>query len=138
MKEVTENIVKRKPWIHISKYNGFSKLVDSLSIIQHLGKSNFNIPPIGEGEVKSFFEDIGFLKKLDSDFVGLATPIIPKRWSDISLYTISFGHGIAITPLHLAVGVSAMVNGGNLVRPSFLKMDDQIIAKKIKGTIINL
>jgi cell division protein FtsI (penicillin-binding protein 3) len=86
---------------------------------------------IGAKRQKSFFEDIGFLKKLDSDFVGLATPIIPKRWSDISLYTISFGHGIAITPLHLAVGLSAIVNGGNLVSPSFLKMDDQIIAKKI-------
>ena len=58
MKEVVENTVERKPWIHISNYDGFSELVDSLSIIQHLGKSNFNIPPIGEGEVKSFFEDI--------------------------------------------------------------------------------
>ena len=58
MKEALENTIKRKPWIHISNYNGFSELVDSLSIVQHLGKSNFNIPPIGESEVKSFFEDI--------------------------------------------------------------------------------
>lgn len=63
MKEVVENTVQRKPWIHISKYDGFSELVDSLSVIQHLRKSNFHIPPIEEGEVKSFFEDI---KKIHS------------------------------------------------------------------------
>ena len=58
MKEVVETTLERKPWIHISNYDGFLKLVDSLSIVQHLDKSNFHIPPMGESEVKSFFDDI--------------------------------------------------------------------------------
>ena len=58
MTKVAENTLKRKPWIHISNYNEFSKLKDSLTIVKHLRKSNFYIPPIGEGEVKSFFDDI--------------------------------------------------------------------------------
>lgn len=58
MKEIVENTIKQKPWIHISKYDGFLELVDSLSVIKHLRKSNFHIPPIGEGEVKLFFDDI--------------------------------------------------------------------------------
>lgn len=55
---MNESIIKRKPWIHICNYDGFSELVDSLSVIEHLHKSNFHIPPIGEGEVKSFYDDI--------------------------------------------------------------------------------
>jgi hypothetical protein len=58
MKDVIENTLKREPWIHISNYDGFSELVDSLSVIQHLRKSNFHIPPLGEGEAKTFFNDI--------------------------------------------------------------------------------
>ena len=58
MKKVVENKIKRKPWIHISNYEGFSELIASLSVIKHLRKSNFQIPPIGESEVKSFFDDI--------------------------------------------------------------------------------
>jgi hypothetical protein len=58
MKEVIENTVERKPWIHISNYDGFLELIDSLIVIKHLRKSNFHIPPIGEGEIKSFFDDI--------------------------------------------------------------------------------
>lgn len=59
MKKVVENKIKRKPWIHICNYEGFSELIASLSVIKYLGKkSNFQIPPIGESEVKSFFDDI--------------------------------------------------------------------------------
>ena len=36
-----------------------------------------------------------------------------------------YGHGIAITPLHLAVAVAAIVNGGTLYNPSFLKLQKQ-------------
>lgn len=80
---------------------------------------------IGVKKQKEFLEKLGLLKKVDTDFPGLGKPIYPKRWREINLYTISYGHGIAITPLHLASTVSAMVNGGNLYRPSFVKLKDQ-------------
>lgn len=77
---------------------------------------------IGVDNQKSFLDKIGFLKKIDTDFPGLGKPIYPRNWREINLYTISYGHGIAITPLHLATGVSAIVNGGILYNPSFLKL----------------
>ena len=30
--------------------------------------------------------------------------------------TIAYGHGISVTPLHVVTAVSAMVNGGTLLR----------------------
>ena len=80
---------------------------------------------IGADNQKDFLKKIGLLKKIDADFPGLGKPIYPKTWREINLFTISYGHGIAITPLHLATAVSAIVNGGILRNPSFLKLEKQ-------------
>jgi cell division protein FtsI (penicillin-binding protein 3) len=80
---------------------------------------------IGVENQKDFLDKIGFLKKIETEFPGLGKPIFPKTWREINLYTISYGHGIAITPLHLATAVAAVTNGGILYNPSFLKLKRQ-------------
>jgi cell division protein FtsI (penicillin-binding protein 3) len=91
---------------------------------------------IGIENQKDFLEKIGLLKKLDAEFPGLGKPIYPKKWREINLYTIAYGHGIAITPLHLATSASAMINGGILRQPSFLKLEKAPKGKRVirKGT----
>ena len=86
---------------------------------------------IGIEAQREFLRQMGMLKKVDVDFPGLGKPISPKKWREINLYTISYGHGIAITPLHIAMGVSASVNGGTLYNPSFLKLDKKPEGKKV-------
>jgi cell division protein FtsI (penicillin-binding protein 3) len=47
-------------------------------------------------------------------------PLFPKgEWAQITTMTVSFGHGMAVTPLHLACAYSALVNGG-IWRPATL------------------
>lgn len=47
-------------------------------------------------------------------------PLWPKgEWARITTMTVSYGHGIAVTPLHLASAYATMVNGG-IWRPSTL------------------
>ena len=48
-------------------------------------------------------------------------PLLPPRWSEISTMTISYGHGLAATPLHLAAAYASVVNGGLKVKPTLLK-----------------
>lgn len=86
---------------------------------------------IGIENQKESLAKLGLLKKIDTEFPGLGKPIYPRTWSEISLYTIAYGHGIAITPLHLATAVSAIVNGGTLHNPSFLKLDEQPSGKRV-------
>jgi cell division protein FtsI (penicillin-binding protein 3) len=86
---------------------------------------------IGIDNQKKFLSELGLLKKLDADFPGLGKPIYPRIWRDISLYTISYGHGIAITPLHLAMASAAIVNGGTLYKPSFLKLTEEPKGKRV-------
>ncbi len=47
-----------------------------------------------------------------------AKPLLPPRWSELSAMTVSYGHGISVSPLHLAAAYAAMVNGGTLVEPT--------------------
>lgn len=86
---------------------------------------------IGASNQKDFLEKIGLLKKVETDFPGLGRPIYPKIWREINLFTISYGHGIAITPLHLATAASAIANGGILYKPSFLKLEKQPSGKRV-------
>lgn len=86
---------------------------------------------IGAEKQKDFLQKLGLLKKLNVKFPGLGHPIYPKNWREINLYTISYGHGIAITPLHIATATAAMVNGGILYDPSFLKLKAQPAGRRV-------
>ncbi|MDX2082487.1 MAG: penicillin-binding protein 2 [Rickettsiales bacterium] len=86
---------------------------------------------IGADLEKRQLEKFGLLKKIDAEFPGLGRPIYPKIWRDINLFTISYGHGIAITPMHIATTVGAIANGGTLYKPEFLKLTIQPSGKKI-------
>lgn len=86
---------------------------------------------IGVDYQKEFLSEIGLLEKVETDFPGLGRPIFPKKWRPINLFTVSYGHGIAVTPLHLANSVASMVNGGELMKPSFLKLENSISGKRV-------
>jgi cell division protein FtsI (penicillin-binding protein 3) len=70
---------------------------------------------------RAFFDKIGFLKPLNTQLTELAAPLYPRHWVTISAMTIAFGHGISVTPLHLATGSAAVINGGILYQPSLVK-----------------
>jgi len=47
-------------------------------------------------------------------------PLFPQRWPDIVVATVSFGHGIALSPLQFASGVATLVSDGRPRRPRLL------------------
>ncbi len=47
-------------------------------------------------------------------------PKLPDRWGPVEAATISYGHGISVTPMHLLMGFSAVVNGGAYRAPTFV------------------
>ncbi|MEO1688284.1 MAG: penicillin-binding protein 2, partial [Pseudomonadota bacterium] len=76
----------------------------------------------GARRQKAFLRALGLLDppEVELSEAGRARPLLPPRWSEISTMTISYGHGIAATPLHLAGAYAAMVNGGLKVTPTLL------------------
>ena len=61
---------------------------------------------------KEYMGRFGMLEPVRLELPELAQPIYPGPWKRINTMTIAFGHGIAVTPIHLLNGVAAVVNGG--------------------------
>src|SRR5258707_5278517 len=74
---------------------------------------------------KAFLRKMGQLDRLRIELPESASPIVPKRWSELNTITIVFGHGIAVAPLQAVMGINAMVNGGYLIPPTFLKRSEE-------------
>jgi cell division protein FtsI (penicillin-binding protein 3) len=58
-------------------------------------------------------------------------PLLPAQWSEISLMTISYGHGVSTSPLHLAAGYAAIANGGFEVSPTLVRQDDHVPGPRV-------
>jgi cell division protein FtsI (penicillin-binding protein 3) len=73
---------------------------------------------------KAFLKKMGQLDRLVTEIPENAQPIVPGKWGELNTITISFGHGVAVTPMQAASAVGALVNGGLLVKPTFLKRSE--------------
>lgn len=66
-----------------------------------------------------FIANLGLLKKLNTELPELGKPIYPKSWTFTNGVTISYGHGIAVTPLHFVTAIASLLKN-EPVRPTFL------------------
>jgi len=73
---------------------------------------------------KAFLKKMGQLDRLRTELPESAEPLVPKHWGELNTVTIAFGHGLSVAPLQAAMGVAATVNGGLLIRPTFLKRSE--------------
>ncbi len=78
---------------------------------------------IGARRQQDFLGSLGFFKPTGLEIVEAAggRPLLPPKWTDLSTVTISYGHGLSASPLHLAAAYSAIANGGHVVTPTLLR-----------------
>ena len=78
---------------------------------------------IGAERQREFLERLGLLEATPVEMVEAPTgaPLLPARWSEISTMTISYGHGLSTSPLHLATAYAILANGGYKVEPTLLR-----------------
>lgn len=79
---------------------------------------------LGPERLRAAMIDLGMDSRPFIELPAKGKPIWPGgNWSRVTNMTVGFGHGLAVTPLHLASAYAAMVNGG-IWRPSTLmKLD---------------
>src|SRR6185312_7970919 len=70
---------------------------------------------------KAFLKKMGQLDRLRTELPESAEPLVPKNWSELNTMTIAFGQGLSVAPLQAVMGIAALVNGGKLIAPTFLK-----------------
>ena len=63
----------------------------------------------------------GFGQQTSTDFRGESAGMLPQKWTDDALASVSFGHEIAVTPLQMVASVNAIANGGRLMQPHVVR-----------------
>jgi cell division protein FtsI (penicillin-binding protein 3) len=80
---------------------------------------------VGVNGHKEFLRRMGQLDRLTTELPENAAPIVPKNWGELNTMTIAFGHGLAVAPLQAMMAVGALVNGGQMIKPTFLKREEE-------------
>ncbi|BAV65969.1 peptidoglycan D,D-transpeptidase FtsI family protein [Sphingobium cloacae] len=75
---------------------------------------------MGAEPLQHLFRELHFDQRAPIELKERAGTLWPVNWGRITTMTVSYGHGIAVTPLHLASAYAALVNGG-LWRPATLR-----------------
>lgn len=101
---------------------------------------------LGKEKMYKYIQGFGFGERTGIELPGEEKGLIPEsaQISDAKLATISYGHGIATTPLQMVNSISAIVNGGNLLVPKIVKelrdQDGEIVKQfptEIKRQVIS-
>ena len=112
----------KNDWLNIPEIFVHSSNIGTLKMAQD----------IGVDRQKAFFDKLGLFDITGIEVREKSRPLLPAQWGPTELATTAYGHGIAVTPLHLASGVAAMVNGGRLNPATLLRKD----AANIEGVTL--
>ncbi len=90
---------------------------------------------VGTRGQQEFLDRLGLLRPARIELPEIGAPLVPSPWREINTMTIAFGHGLAVSPLQLAAGVAAVVNGGELVPTTVLKRrpGEAVAARRVLG-----
>ena len=88
---------------------------------------------IGVQDYKNFISETNLLATPDFQLEEVGRPLI-FNWNKCKLETISYGHGIAVTPLQATATYASLVNGGNIIKPTLIKKNKKNTHKKIIST----
>ena len=79
---------------------------------------------LGPERMRRAMVDLGMDRRPFIELPGKGRPLWPKgNWSRVTNMTVGFGHGLSVTPLHLATAYAAMVNGGIWRPATLMKLD---------------
>lgn len=92
----------------------YSSNIGTIKIMQQLGKDEF----------RAFLSKIGMDKSVPFELPEMRKPKVPDKFSEIVAATSSFGHGLSVSPLHMARAVAAFVNDGYMVPPTMYKRSE--------------
>ena len=87
---------------------------------------------LGKLKLKSFYEKIGLLNISNINLSEKTKPIIPKKWGKIQTATLSFGHGLSISPIQMVETSAKLFNNNLDYKTQIQKNNKENIGKKVK------
>ncbi len=93
---------EQKRWLNIPETLIYSSNIATARIADEVGATR----------MQAMFRKLGFADKPAIELREKGRPLWPGYWARTTVMTTAYGHGIAVTPLHLAMAYAALVNGG--------------------------
>lgn len=94
---------------------------------------------LGEEKLSSYLRSFGFGSRTGIDLPGESPGNLKRNWYGIDLATISFGQGVSLSAVQLVSAVSAIANGGNLMRPYLVEQildDSGTVTQKFEPQVV--
>jgi cell division protein FtsI (penicillin-binding protein 3) len=110
----------------VDDFHGLNRVVTVPEILIHssnIGAAKMALA-FGTDVQKTYMKKFGLMSPLKLELPEVGTPQYPQTWREINTITVAYGHGIAVTPVHVVSGVSALVNGGTLYPATLLHRDE--------------
>jgi cell division protein FtsI (penicillin-binding protein 3) len=112
----------------ISDYHAKNRWLSVPEIIlysSNIGAAKMAVDMGAEGQ-KKYLRRLGLLDAATLELPEVGKPLFPSPWRQINTMTISYGHGIAVSPVQLASGISSLVNGGIRHPTTIIKVHESV------------
>ncbi|MBV8977591.1 MAG: penicillin-binding protein 2 [Alphaproteobacteria bacterium] len=96
---------------------------DILALSSNIGTTQIALRS-GPARQREFLDRMGLLHALHTELPEARRPQFPSHWGEVETATVSFGHGISVSPLAFAAAAASVVNGGRRIVPTFFKHPD--------------
>lgn len=132
----------------ISDYLGKGRVLSLEEVIQY--SSNIGAVRIadllGVERHQAFFRKVGIGGRVPLAEIPLperSAAQLPARWGSTEAATVSYGHGISVSPLHMATAIASVTNYGCKVTPTLLRRDpdpvcDRVVSREVSETVRSL
>jgi cell division protein FtsI (penicillin-binding protein 3) len=99
-------------WLYLPEVLAYSSNLGAAHIAQ----------AVGADRQRAWLRQMGMFGRVGIELPEAGQPIVPSaaNWREVVTLTVGFGHGIAVSPLHVVRGTAAVANGGVLVRPTII------------------
>jgi cell division protein FtsI (penicillin-binding protein 3) len=109
----------------INDYHGKGRALTVSEIFQfssNIGSAKMALEA-GTPRQRAFMGRAGMLKPVSIELPEIGAPLYPRDWKPLNTITIAYGHGISVTPLHLASAVAGIINDGKRAPVTLMKRD---------------
>ncbi len=109
----------------IRDYHAARAILNLVEVFQHssnIGNARVGLQ-VGAERMERYFDAFGLTQPAKVELVESARPLTPREWNEDAVVSMSFGHGINVTPLALSRAMAALLNGGTVPTLTIRKLE---------------
>lgn len=98
-------------WLTVPEVFAYSSNIGTVKMVMDVGAER----------QQEYLRKLGMMEPVDMEIPESGSPLLPNPWREINMMTISYGHGIAVTPIHLVRAIAAVSGSGSMMPVTFQK-----------------